>query len=185
MIFNRFRITVSLLATLLASGCGVLPNHNPNRTAYTPTQPGRWQVNENRYVTDNDSKFRWVIYYGKDAQTTNYTDWTSRTVLAEISADEAKKQLSGMWRLVPQGHFYFYELSTPDTNWVGAGAPATMVGPATSTENALDNSRLVRDILFRGLTDPPIVVATKPIHSTNIVVDKGEQSITFVWQSSS
>ncbi|GEO27318.1 hypothetical protein AAC03nite_31030 [Alicyclobacillus acidoterrestris] len=182
MVFNGKKWLVALcVGTLVLSGCG--QNYNVQWTKYDSHQPGTWQVNFSKYLTDSSTEFQWKVYVGAKSTKVDYTDWTSNTTWKQISSADVKKQLGAMWRLVPSGHFYFYEFSVPGVNWWGAGAPSTMVGVATDTRNGADSSRVVHDILFRRLTDAPILLTTKPLQFTDVVTNQQQQSIAFTWKT--
>jgi hypothetical protein len=179
-LLRKYLLACVCIATLVLSGCG--EQYDPHWQTYRATLPGQWQVNNVQYVTDSDTEFSWTIYVGTMTMATDYTNWTTNTTWKQISSKEAMLQLGDMWKLVPQGHFYFYVLSIPDVAWYPPAGSEMMVGVSTSAQNNSDNSRLVQGVIYRNVTDAPILLATKPLQLTSITTNQDKQSITFTWK---
>lgn len=182
----RYKTLLMLLCVPLfvLSGCGKQQQYDSKWKSYNLNNPGQWQVNYDKYITDSDTEFQWTLYVGNRSKSPDYTAWTTQTSWKLISSKQAKAELGDMWRLVPQGHdFYFYVLSMPQAAWYVPGTPDTMVGVATSSQNASNGKRLVHDVIYRNITDAPILVATMPLQLTSITTNQEEPSITFTWNS--
>lgn len=165
-------------------GCGKQQQYDSKWKSYNSNNPGQWQVNYDKYITDSETEFKWTVYVGNRSNSTDFTDWTTHTSWKLISTKQAKAVLGDMWRLVPQGHdFYFYVLSIPQAAWYVPGTPDTMVGVATSSQNASNEKRVVQEVIYRDVTDAPILVANMPLQLTSIATNRIEPSITFTWNS--
>ncbi len=172
--------SICAIVLIALTGCGANFNYDPYWKAYSVNTGAKWEVNADHYIKDSDTVFQWTIYTATKSRTPDFTYWTTQSSWKEITTTLAKKQLGVLWRLVPNGHFYLYELSTPSTSWVMS--PATMVGVATSQQNNNDNKRLVKDILYGSVNASPIFLTTTPLQLTSISTNQSQQSITYTWK---
>ena len=170
----------SLCVALFAlSGCGNKFNYNPQWKYYSSNTGAEWQVNQDHYVEDSDTKFQWTIYTATKSRNPDFSYWTTGTSWRQLSPEQAKKQLGSQWKLVPPGHFYFYALSMPSTAW---STVSTMIGVSTSQQNTSDNKRLVKDIIYGPPNASPIFLTTVPLQLTSITTNRNEQSVTYTWE---
>lgn len=164
---------------LFLTGCGNQFHYDSNWKAISAEIGTQWQVNQDHVLTDSDSAFQWTIYVGAKAKTPNFTYWTTQSSWKQLSPAQAKQQLGSQWKLVPSGHFYFYQLSTPNTAWVVT--PATMVSVAANQQDSHDGTRLVQYIVYGSVQSAPIFLTTVPVQLTSISTNQSEQSITYDW----
>jgi hypothetical protein len=171
-------LCVVILITL--SGCGTRFHYDPRWKAYSVGTEAEWQVNQDHYVEDSETTFQWTIYTGTKSRTPDFSYWTTQSSWKKLTIAQSKQQLGILWRLVPKGNFYFYELSTPSTSWVMM--PATKVGVYTSLKDSNDSKRLVKDIIYGSGNDAPTFLTATPLQLTSITTNQAQQSVTFTWK---